>query len=181
MTLHSKLLLPALACFGVAVAGPPALTLANVKVTFYGKGPAGFKIVGTTDKIDVKDGDKQVSFCVPLDSFNTGIELRDAHMKEKSLETKKFPLATLVVDRAALKLPSKDGQTEQGTVTAQLTLHGVTRAREIAYTAQRAGGATRVSASFKLNFNEHGVVVPAYMGITVKPDVEVQASFNVRP
>src|SRR5262249_34866580 len=85
----------------------------GAEVAFTGKGPAGFKMVGTTDKLSLRDDGQQLTFTVPLDAFDTGIELRDRHMKEKYLETARFPQATLVVKRGELQVPAR-GETASG-------------------------------------------------------------------
>lgn len=164
----------------VALAAGTWTRVDEAKVTFAARGTAGFKLAGTTDQLSVRDDGANLTFTVPLKTVKTGIDLRDRHMNEKYLETQKFPDATLVLPRAALKVPARDGETTQGEVTGTLTLHGVTRDQTVRYTAQRVGGAQRVSASFKMNFRDHGVNVPSYLGVTVKPDVEVQAAFRLQ-
>src|SRR5438132_5755067 len=81
----------------------------DANVTFSGKGPAGFKIEGKTAELTVKDDGKAVTFVVPLATLKTGIDLRDRHMREKYLETDKYPNAVLEVPWSAIKLP-EDGK-----------------------------------------------------------------------
>lgn len=155
-------------------------TAGSAKVSFSGKGPAGFKLVGTTEELVLEDKGEQLLAKVPLDTLKTGIDLRDRHMREKYLETGKFPFATLVVDKATLKLPEADGQTVQAKGKGQFTVHGVTREQAFAYTAQRAGGVDQITATFRTNFRDHGVSVPSYLGITVKPEIDVEVSFGLK-
>lgn len=164
----------------VALGAAPWARVTEAKVTFSGKGTGGFKLVGTTDQLAVKDAGGELTFTVPLKTVKTGIELRDRHMNEKYLETAKFPDATLTVSRAELKIPSRDGETTTGSVTGKLAVHGVTRDQQVRYTVQRVGGAQRVSASFAMNFHDHGVNVPSYLGVTVKPDIEVQVACSLQ-
>lgn len=164
----------------VALAAGTWTRASDAKITFSARGTAGFKLAGTTDQLSVADDGANLTFTVPLKTVKTGIDLRDRHMNDKYLETQKFPDATLVLPRAGLKVPSRDGETTQGEVTGKLTVHGVTRDQAVRYTAQRVDGAQRVSASFRMNFRDHGVNVPSYLGVTVKPDVEVQAAFSLQ-
>jgi len=149
------------------------------QVSFTGKGPAGFKLVGTTGKLSLKDDGQSLTFTVPLDSLDTGIELRNRHMKEKYLETARFPQAVLVVKRGELLVPAQ-GETKSGQAKGLLTLHGETREVVLRYRAERAAAqTTKVTSQVKVNFKDFGVAVPSYMGITVKPDIDVDVSFEI--
>ena len=153
---------------------------AGASVSFTGKGPAGFKMVGTTDQIAVADDGAKLTLTVPVETLKTGNGLRDKHMTEKYLETGKFPTAILALDKGQLKFPKADGEKIEGKATGQLTLHGVTRPQEVSYSMERAGGIYKIASNFKMNFKEHGVDVPSYLGVTVKPDVEVAAALNLK-
>lgn len=145
------------------------------EVGFVAVGPAGFKINGQTSALEVKEDGENVVLRVPMDSVDTGIELRNRHMKEKYVDTKAYPFAELKVARAALKEGS--GQKTTGT----FTVHGVSKEVSVAFDVQKAGAALEVKGAFDINIKSHGIDVPSYMGITVKPDVKVSASFLVQP
>lgn len=145
------------------------------EVGFVAVGPAGFKINGQTSALEVKEDGENVVLRVPLDSVDTGIELRNRHMKEKYIDTKSYPFAELKVARAALKEGA--GQKTTGT----FTVHGVSKEVNVAFDVQKSGGVLEVKGGFDINIKSHGIDVPNYMGITVKPDVKVSASFLVQP
>jgi polyisoprenoid-binding protein YceI len=149
------------------------------KVSFTGKGPGGFKVVGTSEKLELQDDGERLTLTVPLDSLDTGIELRNRHMREKYLETGKYPQAVLVVPWSALKR-AKAGETQEGTATGTLTLHGQTRQLPFKYRVVRTGDTQAVSGKLQLNFRDFGVNVPSYMGITVKPDIDVDVAFEAK-
>jgi polyisoprenoid-binding protein YceI len=151
----------------------------DAKVSFTGKGTVGFSMVGTTDKLDLKDDGKDITFVVPLETLSTGIELRDRHMKEKYLQVKEFPTATLVVPRAQVQWPA-EGEVKEGTATGRFTLHGVTREVPVKYKAVRSGGVHTVTSTMLVNFKDYGVSVPSYLGVTVKPDVAVDVAFQAQ-
>lgn len=148
-------------------------------VKFTGKGPMGFTLVGTTQKLALEDDGKALTFKVPLDTLDTGIALRDRHMKEKYLDTAKFPNVVLVVPRGTLKLPQA-GQASEGQANGKLTLHGVTKEVPFTYKVQRTGDAHAVTGVLKFNFRDFGVEVPSYAGITVKPDIVVDVAFEAK-
>src|SRR5580693_2415643 len=92
---------------GLATEARAALSSASDShVTFEGKGPAGFKVTGTTTDLSVAEGDGNVVITVPLANLNTGIDLRDHHMREKYLEVPKYPSAVLTIARSALRVPA---------------------------------------------------------------------------
>lgn len=150
------------------------------QATFRATGPAGFKMEGKTPTLDVKDDGTTITVTVGLEQLATGISLRDKHMRDKYLEVAKFPTTTLAVPVASLKLPAGAGVGE-GDATGDYTLHGVTKPRSFHYKATcDAAGLCSVEGTMNLNMNEHGVVVPSYLGITVKPDLTVLATFPVK-
>jgi polyisoprenoid-binding protein YceI len=152
------------------------LRIAKVsELQFNATGPAGLKITGQTSKLEVSEAGDDLTLRVPLDTVDTGISLRNAHMKEKYLETGKFPFAELKVPRAALK----EGAGQKA--TAAFTVHGQTRDVTVAYDVSKTADGLEVKASFDLNINAHGITVPSYLGVTVKPDMKVVTTFVVAP
>lgn len=114
-----------------------------------------------------------------LQSLTTGIALRDRHMKEKYLETARFPRATLTLSHIALdKVPSAESF---GPVTVSfggtLSLHGVEKPIAGEARISRAGSSVTTTASFEINIRDFGIAVPSYMGITVAEKVQVRVGF----
>jgi polyisoprenoid-binding protein YceI len=147
-------------------------------VTFEASGPAGMKIEGTTQSLNVADDGTTLSIEVPLSDLNTGISLRDHHMREKYLEVPKFPSTKLQVPRAAVKVPAAGAEVAVD-VPATLTLHGQTHPVTVHYDAKGDAAGSSVTGRFRVNMNDYGITVPTYLGVTVKPDVDVTASFHV--
>jgi polyisoprenoid-binding protein YceI len=146
---------------------------------FVAVGPGGIKMEGKTSELEVKDLRKTLTVVVPLTHLSTGIDLRDSHMKEKYLETGKYPTAELKVPRADLKL-HKGGEGVQSEIKATLRLHGQEKPVTVKYQAKPVPGGYEIVGSFRLNMTEYGIAVPEYLGVTVKPDVEITASFKVK-
>lgn len=161
---------PALAFAAFTRTGTPA-------VAFHATGPAGLKIDGKTAELEVSDSDGKVKISVPLANLDTGISLRNRHMREKYLEVGKYPRAELVVERSALKLPA-DGTEATGTATGQMTIHGQTKPVPFKYSARLSGGTYAVNGSAHINIKEFGIEVPSYLGVTVKPDVDIDVRFD---
>jgi len=171
----------ALVCAAVlaaAVSSAAALSKpVDPHVAFTAVGPAGLKIEGETAELDVAEQGDKIVVTVPLRNLHTGIALRDHHLKDKYLEVGQFPKSELTIERSALKLP------ESGPVTADLhgvlSLHGKSKPVTVHYEATKSGTTTSVHGKFRINITDYGVSVPSYLGVTVKPDVDVEASFRI--
>jgi polyisoprenoid-binding protein YceI len=145
-------------------------------VSFTALGPGGLKIVGTTSELTLADDAASVSVAVPLANLSTGISLRDRHMREKYLQVQTYPYATLKVDRAGMRFPTPGTETTadaQGT----MAIHGQTHPVMFHYTVKRDGAGYAVSGSVRINMKDYGIDVPSYLGVTVKPDVDVAVRF----
>lgn len=132
------------------------------KVEFTAKlSPAGsFKatngnVTGSAHKV----GDKIVAdnIQIQMDSFKTGIELRDRHMAEK-LEAGKFKHAF------CLKAEGKDGKG-----TAQIKI----KDQEKTVSGDYQVNGNNLVATFKININDFGISGVKYMGVGVKDEIEV--------
>jgi polyisoprenoid-binding protein YceI len=154
--------------------GPPIET----RVTFRAMGPAGMAIEGTTSAVDVQEPGSDVVIDVPLSNLRTGIELRDRHMRDKYLEVARFPKASLRVPRNALTLPDA-GKTVEATVPGSLTLHGQTKPVTVNYRIHAEGAKLAVHGTIHFDMRAFGIAVPTYLGVTVKPDVDVVTDFRL--
>lgn len=104
-----------------------------------------------------------------LASLNTGIEMRDEHMKEKYLEVKKFPSADLMLSNLALG-------SKETPFNGTLKLHGVSHAVSGKATSELDGKSLNLSLEFTLLLKDHAIEIPNYLGIKVANDVKVSAS-----
>lgn len=119
---------------------------------------------------------------VPLDSLDTGIGLRNAHMRDNYLETSKGPdfsharLTQIRLERG--EVASNGGRTA---FDAMLTLHGVERAVRGEVKLSRVSEGMRAEAKFPVHLPDYGIPEPRYLGIGVRDDVEVRvdATFTV--
>ena len=168
-----------LALLAVAAPALAGLSAAGArKVSFRAKGPIGLTIHGRGSDLKVVERGKWVEVSVGLAQLKTGIALRDRHMREKYLETQKYPRAKLRVEKASLKFPSP-GSKVSATARGQLTLHGVTRNVSFKYTATGSRQRARVSGSLHVRMTDYNIKTPGYLGVTVKPGVDIAVEFGV--
>ena len=111
---------------------------------------------------------------VDLQSLETGIGLRDRHMKNNYLEVERgaeFAAARL----QDIRVEKLEGKT---TFRGQLTLHGETR--EVTGTAEikQTTDGYRVGATFPLRTADFGIPEPTYLGVGVKDEVQVRVNFT---
>lgn len=145
---------------------------------FRATGPAGLKIDGKTSDLTVADDGTTVTITVPLAKIQTGIEVRDKHTKEH-LEVDKYPNAELKVARSALKFPA-DGAESSGDAKGKMTIHGQTKDVTFKYSAKNSGGTLDIKGSTTVNINDYGIKTPSYLGVSVKPDVDVYSNFQAK-
>jgi polyisoprenoid-binding protein YceI len=134
------------------------------RLSFDGKGHVSAK----------EEGDKVV-FEADLKRLDMGE--RTEHAKE-DFECKKHPVARLVVDKSAIKIP-EDNKKSEGQVSGMLTLHGETKPVKVSYKVARTGSDYHVkSASFSFDYTAFGVAPICRFGktICVEPTVKVTVS-----
>jgi polyisoprenoid-binding protein YceI len=141
-------------------------------------GPAGFKIVGKAKTVVVADDGKDLSVTVKVKDVDTDNSLRDGHMQE-DLEAEKFPLLTLKVSDASLKVP-EDGQSVDAEGKGVFGIHGQTKELPFKYKATCKGGVCDIDASADINLKDFGVKIRSYLGITVKSEIGITAKFQVK-
>ena len=117
---------------------------------------------------------------VRLDSLDTGIGLRNRHLRERYLEVDRgegFREAVLIGVELADPFPS--GARDHETAFAGLlSLHGMERRVEGAARLVRGAGRVRVEAEFPLSLAEYGIPPPRYLGVGVRDEVRITVTFD---
>jgi polyisoprenoid-binding protein YceI len=119
---------------------------------------------------------------VDLSTLDTGIELRNTHLREKYLEVRRgaeFASAVL----SAVRLAKVDGPTFRGQTPFQgtLLLHGTRRPVAGQADIQPEGDGVHVVASFPVRIDDYGIEAPRYLGVGVKNEVQVKISLVAAP
>jgi polyisoprenoid-binding protein YceI len=122
------------------------------------------------------------SMVFPLTELNSGVSLRDKHMKEEYLETPKFPEAKLVIKELKLSgNPEKDGFEAKGfTFTGDFTVHGVTKPLTGTIDLKTANGETTGDANFDIKMSQYGFREAKWLGMSVNDDVQVKAHLQAK-
>lgn len=142
-------------------------------------GPAGLRIEGTTHELTISERDEELVFEVPLSGVDTGIGLRNRHLRGY-LDVAHFPRAELRVARKTVQFPAP-GKWAESDVPGTLTIRGVSRPCTVHYRAEGgAAGEVRVRGTTGIDMRDFGVEVPSYLGVTVDPAVSIQVDFSLR-
>lgn len=122
------------------------------------------------------------SLSIDLKSLDTGIELRNDHLRNVYLEVDKGQ----EFDRAVLtdiRLEGVDWDTFQGKTefSGTFLLHGTRKTVSGTAEIHRQATGVRVEASFPIELAEFGIAQPRYLGIGVKSRVEARVDLVLSP
>lgn len=118
-------------------------------------------------------------FEVDLASLDTGMGLRNRHMRENYLETDDFPFASFRGRVAALQ-PEAPGR-YRALTRGVFTIHGVAREREIQCTAESQAEALRVRCAFQVILSDHDIPIPKLMFMKIDEVMELDLDFYLSP
>jgi polyisoprenoid-binding protein YceI len=153
-------------------------------VTFNALGrPSALKIVGKgaapKGSFSVKGTKVTGDAAFDLSTLDTGIKMRNEHMKKKYLEIEKFPTAKLTVQELTLTTPI-DASTAAQKVPFKgtINIHGVDK--PVAGTSQieKKGADVSVTSDFELKTSDFAISTPSFAGITMAESVTVNVQFT---
>jgi polyisoprenoid-binding protein YceI len=120
------------------------------------------------------------SLTVDLRTLDTGIGLRNEHLRENYLEVDKGPgFETATLSEIDLNGFNADAPEGKGSFTGLLTLHGVRKTVTGTVDVRQAGAGLRVKAAFPVDLSEYSIRKPRYLGIGVKDAVQVEVAFGI--
>lgn len=145
--------------------------------------PSAIRIKGKGNKLrgklKIQEKEIQGNIAFDLRTLDTGINLRNRHMKEKYLEVQKYPEASFSFLK--MKLPhdfftkeefSQDDVPFDGT----LTLHGVKQSISGTLDIDKRKNELESEAEFKIKLKDFNIETPSFKGISVTEDVNVKVS-----
>lgn len=117
---------------------------------------------------NLKDDQLSGTAIVNLEKLDSGIEMRDQHLKEKYLETKKFPTATLEIKSQKVSLEGKKSEIE-----ATLDFHGKKKPIKLFMELRKKDKTIVMKSNFDFSLTEFGVELPSFQGITAADQVKL--------
>lgn len=121
------------------------------------------------------------SFILDLSSLDTGISLRNRHLREKYLEVEKFPKAELKLiklDQLEKILSGEKTDLDALPFEGLLSLHGVQKAISGKADIKKENQSLDIEATFDLSIKDFSIETPSFAGITVADHVEVYVKLH---
>jgi polyisoprenoid-binding protein YceI len=140
---------------------------------------------GTTDRIDgyvYWEGDALIAgdtyaqsefyFEVLLDALDTGIGLRNRHMRDNYLHTRDHPYATF--DGTIQRVDSLTDSTWRIQAHGTLSIHGVDRPYDIECTVTPEGSGFRLHSAFEVRLPDFDIEVPSLMFMKISEVIQIE-------
>ena len=121
---------------------------------------------------------------VDLASLDTGIPMRNKHMRENHLETKTYPKAVFEGGRIleASGHTLNPGETVHLRLSGRFALHGVTRTIEVPVEAVRVtDGTLQVTTQFDVPLADYKINRPAFLMMKLEPTQHVTVGVTGHP
>lgn len=140
---------------------------------------------GITHKIDgylYWEGDSmtkksEVYFEVDLNSLDTGIGLRNRHMRENYLETDKYPLTYF---RGVLvSVDTLDQNRNTVIVDGTMFIHGVEHQKQVEGILVREGRRLRIRTEFDVKLSDYDIKIPSIMFYKIDETMKLELDFLV--
>ena len=117
-----------------------------------------------------------VAITVQVTELRSDNAARDRHLRDKVLEVERFPTITLTA-REFKPAPAANGARGEGVLVGVLALHGVERPVRVPLRYTVDSGQLQAQARFTIDITDFGLVPPSLLGLTVRKQVVVEASF----
>jgi polyisoprenoid-binding protein YceI len=118
-------------------------------------------------------------FEVDLASLDTGIGLRNRHMRERYLETGEFPYASFSGRVARLVADSTGAYL--AVTRGVFSVHGIERERDIECRAEMVGQDLRVRCAFQVLLSDHDIPIPKLMFMKIDEVMELDLDLFLSP
>ena len=151
-------------------------------VNFLSKAPLS-EFNGVSDQLNglVDLSQNLLDFYVDLNTLNTGIGLRDKHMRDNYLETEKYPFAEFtgkITPTPSLTTNSKQSVTAMG----KFTIHGVTKEITVTGTLlKNAKGELELEAGFEVLLSDYQIPLPKLVFYELAENQVISIKATLKP
>ena len=150
------------------------------------------EVVGVTDHIDgyvLLNGPRleagsaaegtQLYLEVDLASLDTGLGLRNRHMRSNYLEVEEFPYAFF--DATIERVEAVPAGGFRVTAQGVMNIHGVEREMDLPCDVSERGEGYRVRCTFNTRLSDFDIEIPKLMFLKLANEVRLDLDFTVRP
>jgi polyisoprenoid-binding protein YceI len=140
------------------------------------------RVSGTITADPAAPSGAQVELSVDLGSLDTANGLRNQHMRERYLETSRYPAATFKSVSVAAPSPIAPNAPADISITGDFSLHGVTKRMTIPVKVTLlADGRIHAISNFKVRMPDFGISVPKNLVVTVDDAVAIRLDVFAKP
>jgi polyisoprenoid-binding protein YceI len=118
----------------------------------------------------------EVYFAVDLRTLDTGIGLRNRHMREDYLETDKYPLAKF---KGRIVKATPQGQSVSVTVDGRMFIHGVTQPLTVQGRLIPEKNGYRVQATSTVKLSDYKIPIPQLMFMKINESIRLSLDFHL--
>ncbi|MFZ1290331.1 MAG: YceI family protein [Melioribacteraceae bacterium] len=119
----------------------------------------------------------QLHFEVDLRTLDTGIGLRNRHMRENYLETDEYPMAAF--SGKIVKAEKLSENKYKVNVSGEMNIHGVNKKQNIDGTVEFIDDEIKITTNFIVKLTDHKIDVPSLMFMKIDENMDLQLSFNL--
>ena len=141
---------------------------------------------GVTSEIDgyiFWEGDNlleksELYFEINLNALDTGIGLRNRHMRENYLEAKLFP--TTWFKGSCVKVTADGENRWKVLVQGTMFIHGKERMKSIEGVITREGSRLRITSQFGVKLSDYGITIPSIMFYKIDETMQLELNFVLK-
>lgn len=121
-----------------------------------------------------------IYFEVPLDSVDTGIGLRNKHMREKYLETEKYPKAIYKGKITSWTKDKADSNKFWVSSKGTLSIHGVEKSISVSGTLTKVNNLFHILYFFPLNIKDFNIGKPRFLLVSMDQNIHLKLDFYLK-
>ncbi len=119
----------------------------------------------------------EIYFEVDLRTLDTGIGLRNRHMREEYLHTDKYPYAKF---SGRIESVRDAGSNKIATVKGSMDIHGVKKPMDVKATLAPEGSGLRSKVSFEVKLTDHKIEVPKFMFLKIDEVMQLELDIQLK-
>lgn len=120
----------------------------------------------------------QLYFEVDLNTIDTGIGLRNRHMRENYLETDKYRYASYKGEIISVKKVSESSFDVE--VKGTMGIHGVKKVIPIKGKITKSDNGLRIQSQFNVNLLDHKIEIPKFMFLKISEIMDMRLDFYMK-
>lgn len=151
------------------------------EISFFSATPVeNITAINKTTKPFLQTATGEIQMKIGMTAFVFEKPLMQEHFNENYVESEKFPHA-FFKGKINEKIDYTENGTYKVTVTGKMTIHGVEKEKTISGIVVVDKNKITISATFKLDFTEFGIVIPSLQAGIIPPDTEVKINAVLEP